>query len=130
MILDLEDLRDDADAAMTKIGNDPNRIAELGDDDLTALAVHMKVARPLLEDTLVSFCLGDVDKANTALKHVAEFSQSKLVKLVRRGYDAMKTHRNPSLNQLAALVYNLQVGVGAVMVEQERRQALKAGAMN
>lgn len=127
----LEEIRDASDDAMDKIGNDPNRIAELDDDDLTALALHMKTARPMLEQTLVSFCFGDVDKANAALKHVADFPQSKLVKLVRRGYAAMKApHRNPSLNQLAALVYNVQVGVGLVMVEQERRQAVKARAMN
>lgn len=126
----LDEIRDASEEALAKIANDPNRIAELDDDDLTAVALQVKTARPMMEQTLISFCNGDVDKANAALKHVAEFSQAKLVKLVRRGYAAMKTHRNPSLNQLAALVYDLQVGCGAIMVEQERRQVVKARAMN
>lgn len=127
----LEEIRDASDDAMTKIDNDPNRIAELGDDDLTSLALHMKTARPMLEQTLISFCNGDVDAANAALAHVAAFKQGKLVRLVRAGYAAMKAaHRNPSINQLAALVYNVQVGVGLIAVEQERRQAVRAGAMN
>ena len=127
----LEEIRDASDDAMTKIDNDPNRIAELGDDYLTSLELHMKTARPMLEQTLISFCNGDVDAANAALAHVATFKQGKLVRLVRAGYAAMKaSHRNPSINQLAALVYNVQVGVGLVAVEQERRQAVRAGAMN
>lgn len=127
----IEQLRDDADEAMTKIGNDPNRIAELDDDELTALALHMTFMWPILEGHLLGLCGNDVDAANAALAHVSEFSQGKLVKLVRRAYAAVKApHRNPSKNQIAALLYNVQVGVGALQVEQERRQAVKARAMN
>lgn len=126
-----DQLRDDADAAMDKIGNDPNRIAELGDDDLTALALQMKAAWPLLETHLVALCGGDIDAANAALAHVEGFGQGKLVKLYRAGYAAIRAkHRNPSRNQLAALLLNVQTGVGAIQVEQERRQAVKAGAVN
>lgn len=126
-----DQLRDDADAAMDKIGNDPNRITELDDDDLTALALQMKAAWPLLESHLVALCGGDVDAANAALAHVAEFGQGKLTKIVRAGYAAVKArHCNPSKNQLAALLLNVQTGVGAIQVEQERRQAVKAHALN
>lgn len=131
MMTMLDQLRDDADAAMDKIGQDPNRVAELGDDDLTALALHMKTAWPVLEGHLLALCGGDVDAANAALARVADFSQGKLVKLIRNGYAAIKgPNRNPTRNQIAALLYNVQVGTGVVMVEQERRQAVQAGAMN
>lgn len=127
----LEEIRDASEEALAKIASDPNRIRELDDDDLTAVALQVKTARPMMENALISFCNGDVDRANAALKTVAEFSQAKLVKLVRRGHAAMRApHRNPSINQLAALVYDLQVGCGAITVEQERRQAVKARAMN
>ncbi|MCL4716713.1 MAG: hypothetical protein KJZ75_17515 [Hyphomonadaceae bacterium] len=126
-----EELRAASDDAMARIGGDPNRIAELADDDLTALAAHMKTVWPILECHLLAICGNDVDAANAALEHVAGFSPGKLSKLVRRGYVAVKArHANPTRNQLAALVINVQTGVGAVQVEQERRQALKVGAMN
>lgn len=125
----LEQIRDAAEHAFAKVGNDPNRIGELNDDDLTSVALHLKTQRPIAEDALIVLC-GGVDQANAALKRVGEYPQGKLVKLVRAAYRAMKTHRNPSVGQFASFVYNLHVGVGAVMVEQERRQAKRAGRVN
>jgi hypothetical protein len=124
-----EEIRDASERAFAKIGNDPDRLRELSDDDLTSIAVHVKTARPLLEATLVSLC-GSQDKANAALDRVMSYSQGKLLKLVRVAQVAMKTHRNPSVGQLAALVIDVQVGCGAIQVEQERRQVREAGRMN
>jgi hypothetical protein len=127
--LPLEEIRDASEAAFAKIGHDPDRLRELADEDLTSIAVHVKTTRPLVEAALVSLC-GDEDKANAALKRVMAYSQGKLVKAVRAAQRAIKTHRNPSVGQFAAFVLDIQVGCGAVQVEQERRQALRAGRMN
>ena len=102
---------------------------ELDDDDLLSVAVHLKTQRPIVEQALIALC-GDTDKANVALQRVMAYSQGKLVKLVRAAQVALRTHRNPSVGQLAAFVLDIQTGCGAVMVEQERRQALRAGRMN
>lgn len=127
--LPFEEIRDAAEHAFAKVGNDPNRIAELSDDDLLSLSVHLKTQRPIVEAALISQC-GGVDQANAALQRAMAYSQGKLVKMVHAAYRAMKTHGNPSVGQFAAFVINTQVGVGAVMVEQERRQAKRAGRMN
>jgi hypothetical protein len=127
--LPLEDIRDASERAMAKIGNNPDRLNELSDDDLTSIAVHVKTARPLVEAALVSLC-GDAGKANDALQRVMAYSHRKLVKAVRSAQDAMKTHRNPSVGQFAAFVLDIQVGCTAVQVEQERRQALRVGRMH
>lgn len=127
--LPLETIRDGSEAAFAKIGNDPARIRELCDDDLTSVALHLKTTRPLVEDALIALC-GDADKANAALARVMKLSQGKIAKLVRAAHAGMKTHRNPSTGQFAALVLDIQVGCGAVQVEQERRAATRGGRMN
>jgi len=127
--LPLGEIRDAADAAMSTIDADPTRIGELGDADLTSVAVHLKTQLPIFEHMLVALC-GNAEQANAALQRALAYSKGKLAKLVRAGHVAVTTHGNPSVGQLAALVINSQVGVGAVQVEQERRQALRAGRMN
>lgn len=127
--LPLEEIRDASERAMATIAHDPNRLRELGDDDLLSVAVHLKTQRPIVEQALVSLC-GDTDKANAALQRVMTYSQGKIAKLARTAHEAMKTHRNPSVGQFAAFVLDIQVGCGAVVVEQERRQALRSGRMN
>lgn len=125
----LEEIRDASERAMATIGHDPNRLRELGDDDLLSVAVHVKTQRPIVEAALIALC-GDADKANAALERVMAYSQGKIAKLSRAAHHAMKTHRNPTVGQFAAFVIDIQTGCGAVMVEQERRQALRSGRMH
>lgn len=127
--LALEEARDAAEAVLAKVSNDPSRIAELGDDDLTSLATHLQTQRPIVEGLLVSLC-GDTDGANAALQRALGFPKTKLVKLVRAAYAAMHAQRSPSVNQFAAFVINTHVGIGAVQVEQERRATMRANRMN
>jgi hypothetical protein len=127
--LPLEGIRSASERAFAKIGNDPNRIGELSDEDLTSIAVHVKTMRPIVEQALTSLC-GDADKANAALQRVMAYSQGKLLKLVRAAHAGMKTHRNLSVGQLAAFVLDIQIGCSAVQVEQERRHACKARRVN
>jgi len=126
----LEEIRDASDAALAKIDRNPDRISELSDYDLCSVATHLKTMRPLIEQTLVAFCCGDVARADAALARVKGFSQEHLVRLVQDAHKGMRTHRNPTLHQLAAMVLDAQTGVGAVTVELERRQALRANALN
>jgi hypothetical protein len=128
-LLPLEDIRDASNEAFAKIDYNPDRLRELSDADLNAIAMHVKATRAILEAELVCIC-GDAGKANEAVERVMAFSQGKLIKLVRAAQHAMKTHRNPSHGQVAALLIDARAGCGAVIVEQERRAALKAGAMN
>lgn len=128
-MIPLDEIRDASEAALAKIGNDPERIRELDDDDLTSVALQMKVARPMVERLLATLC-GSTDAADAALARTMKYSQGKLVKMVRAAHVAMKTHGNPSVGQIAALVLDVQAGCGAVMVEQERRAAVKAHAMH
>jgi len=125
----LEEIRDASERAMATIAHDPTRLRELGDDDLLSVAVHLKTQRPIVEAALVALC-GDTDKANAALERVMAYSQGKIAKLARAAHQAMRTHRNPSVSQFAAFVVDIQTGCGAVMVEQERRQALRTGRMH
>lgn len=128
--LPLEDIRDASEAAFAKIDHNPERIGELNDDDLACVAVHVKTTRPLMEAALVALC-GDEAKANAALQRVMSQSKGKLVKLVRAAHAALRSpRRDPSVSQFAALVLDVQVGCGAVMVEQQRRQTLRAGRMH
>jgi len=127
--LPLEQIRDASEQAMARIAFNTNRIAELDDDELSAVALHVKTTRPLMEAALISLC-GDEAKANAELQRVMSYSQGKLVKLVRRGQEAMQTHRNPTLRQFAAYVLDVQIGCAAVQVEQEKRAAKLAGRMN
>lgn len=129
-MMGLDEIRDAAEEAFAKIDRNPDRLHELDADDLTAIAVQIKLALPMMEQTLLSFCNGDTERANAALTRVGTFKQAKLVRLVRECHTALRTHRNPSLYQIAALVVDLQVGVGAVTVEQERRDAVRGRAMN
>lgn len=127
--LPLEEIRDASERAFAKIDHNPERIRELTDDDLSSVAVHVKATRPLVEQALIALCGGE-GQANAALARVMSYSQGKLAKLVRAAHAAMKTHRNPSVGQFAALVLDVQVGCGAVMVEQERRAAVRSGRVN
>ncbi len=129
MGLPLEEIRDASEEALRKIDNDPDRIGELSDDDLTAVALQMKTLHPMVEAALVSLC-GNVESANGVLARVYRYSQGKLVKLVRGAHVAMKTHGNPSTGQLAALLIDTKTAVGAITTEQERRNATRAGRMN
>lgn len=125
----IEEIRDAAENAFAKIDRNPDRMAELSDEDLASVALHVKILRPMTEETLVALC-GGIDAANAALARVQQFSQGKLITLVRAAHVAMKGTRGPSVNQLAALVFDCAVGCGAVQVEQQRRAALRANAMH
>lgn len=125
----LEEIRDASEAAFARIGHNPDRLQELTDAELTSVALHVKTMRPILEAELVCMC-GGQDQANAALQEAIKRPQGKLVKLVRAAKLAMKTHRNPSRGQFAALVLDVQAGCGAVQVEQERRAANRCGRVN
>jgi len=122
-------IREAAEAAWQKIGSNPNRLTELSDYDLLSLATQAKAAAPVFEAMLVSRC-GGIDAANVVLQHVGALSQGKLIKLVRMANIARIAGRTLSENQIAAMFIDQTTGVGAVTVEQERRAALRAGAMN
>jgi hypothetical protein len=122
-------IREDAERAFAKISNDANRLSELDDDDLLAVATQVKTALPVVETLLVARC-GGIDRANEVLAQVFALPQAKLVKLVRLGNIARVGGRQLTARQLAASVVDINTGVGAVTVEQQRRTALRAGAMN
>jgi hypothetical protein len=118
---DLDSIREAADAAWAKINRNPDRINELPEHDLHALARNVATCRPMAQQMLIMQCGGDPDAACAVFLRALKVSPKRLEKLVRRGFERMSLKLPLNDIELAAILIDFTVGCNAVALELDRR---------